>query len=204
MLSDRPAARHRLHEDVLAMLSGTLLMSLGISLYAKAILITGGSAGLALLLQYATPYSFSAIFFVITIPFYYLAIRRMGWSFTIRTFIAVALVALLTRLTPLWIDFSSLNSLYAAIMGGALMGIGMLILFRHRTGLGGMNILALYLQDNHGIRAGYFQLIVDGLIMLGALFVLDWEKVALSMVGAAVLNLVVAINHRPGRYIGIS
>lgn len=204
MLTETPAARHRLYEDVLAMFSGTLLMSLGISLYTKATLITGGSAGLALLLQYATSYGFSTIFFLITIPFYYLAIRRMGLPFTIRTFIAVGLVSLFARLTPLWIDFSSLNSLYAAIMGGALMGIGMLILFRHRTGLGGMNILALYLQDNHGIRAGYFQLAVDGLIMLGALFVLDWEKVALSMVGAAVLNLVVAINHRPGRYIGIS
>lgn len=204
MLNETPVARHRLHEDVLAMLSGTLLMSLGICLYTKATLITGGSAGLALLLQYATSYSFGTIFFAITIPFYYLAIRRMGWPFTIRTFIAVGLVSVLTRLTPLWIDFSTLNSLYAAIMGGALMGIGMLILFRHRTGLGGMNILALYLQDNHGIRAGYFQLAVDALIMLGALFVLDWEKVALSMVGAAILNLVVAINHRPGRYIGIS
>ncbi len=186
------------------MLSGTLLMSLGISLYTKATLITGGSAGLALLLQYATPFSFGAIFFVITIPFYYLAVTRMGWPFTIRTFIAVALVALFTRLTPLWLEFSNLNSLFAAIAGGALMGIGMLILFRHRTGLGGMNILALYLQDNHGIRAGYFQLAFDMLILIGSLLVLDWRKVALSMVGAAVLNLVVAINHRPGRYIGIS
>lgn len=196
--------QHRFYEDVLAILSGTLLMSLGIALYTKATLITGGTAGLALLLQYATPFGFSTIFFIITLPFYYLAVRRMGWPFTIRTFIAVGLVALFARLTPLWIDFSTLNSLYAAIMGGSLMGVGMLILFRHRTGLGGMNILALYLQDNHGIRAGYFQLAVDGLIMLAALFVLDWEKVVLSMIGAAVLNLIVAINHRPGRYIGVS
>lgn len=186
------------------MLSGTLLMSLGIIFYSKATIITGGSAGLALLLQYATPFSFSAIFFVITIPFYYLAVRRMGWGFTIRTFVAVGLVALFVRLTPRWLEIAALNPVYAAISGGAFMGIGMLILFRHRTGLGGMNILALYLQDHHGIRAGYFQLAVDALIMLGALFVLDWFSVALSMLGAAVLNLTVAINHRPGRYIGVS
>jgi len=130
--------RHRLYEDVLAMLTGTLLTSLGITLYSKAMLATGGVTGLALLLQYATKFSFGTIFFVINLPFYYLAIRRMGWPFTIRTFIAVALVSVFARLTPLWIDVSALQPVYASVMGGALMGLGMLILFRHRAGLGGM------------------------------------------------------------------
>ncbi len=130
--------RHRLYEDVLAMLTGTLLTSLGITLYSKAMLATGGVTGLALLLQYATKFSFGTIFFVINLPFYYLAIRRMGWPFTIRTFIAVALVSVFARLTPLWIDVSALQPVYASVMGGALMGLGMLILFRHRAGLGGI------------------------------------------------------------------
>jgi uncharacterized membrane-anchored protein YitT (DUF2179 family) len=202
--SDAAAGRHRLYEDVLAMLTGTLLTSLGITLYSKAMLATGGVTGLALLLQYATKFSFGTIFFVINLPFYLLAIRRMGWPFTIRTFIAVALVSVFARLTPLWIDVSALQPVYAAVMGGALMGLGMLILFRHRTGLGGMNILALYLQDKRLVRAGYFQLAVDILILITALFVLDYKQVLLSMLGAVVLNLVIAINHRPGRYLGIS
>ena len=186
------------------MLTGTLLTSLGITLYSKAMLATGGVTGLALLLQYATKFSFGTILFVINLPFYYLAIRRMGWPFTIRTFIAVALVSVFARLTPLWIDVSALQPVYASVMGGALMGLGMLILFRHRAGLGGMNILALYLQDKHLVRAGYFQLAVDILILLAALFVLNYEQVLLSMLGAVVLNLVIALNHRPGRYLGIS
>lgn len=186
------------------MLTGTLLTSLGITLYSKAMLATGGVTGLALLLQYATTFSFGTIFFLINLPFYYLAIRRMGWPFTIRTFIAVALVSVFARLTPLWIDVSMLQPVYASVMGGALMGLGMLILFRHRAGLGGMNILALYLQDKRLVRAGYFQLAVDILILIAALFVLDYEQVLLSMLGAVVLNLVIAINHRPGRYLGIS
>ncbi len=84
------------------------------------------------------------------------------------------------------------------------MGIGLLVLFRHRAGLGGINILALYLQDNFGIRAGYFQLGVDLVILVVSLFYLDWTNVALSVAGAAVLNLIIAINHRPGRYVGMS
>ncbi len=88
--------------------------------------------------------------------------------------------------------------------GGGLIGLGMLILFRHRAGLGGFNIVAVYLQDRYGLRAGYFQLGVDVLILCAALLILPMAQVALSLVGAAVLNLVIAINHRPGRYIGVS
>lgn len=203
-LPEATAERHRFYEDVLAMLTGTLLTSLGITLYSKAMLVTGGVTGIALLLQYATKFGFGTIFFIINLPFYYLAIRRMGWPFTVRTFVAVALVSVFTRLTPQWIDVSALQPVYASVMGGALIGLGMLILFRHRAGLGGMNILALYLQDRQLVRAGYFQLAVDLLILLAALFVLDYKQVLLSMLGAVVLNLVIAINHRPGRYLGIS
>lgn len=198
------AVPHGLYEDVLALLTGTMLVALGLVLYTNAGLITGSSAGLALLIQYVTGYGFGAVFFVINLPFYYLAVKRMGWPFALRTFAAVALISVLSKLTPEWIGVGHLNPLYAAIAGGGLMGMGLLVLFRHRAGLGGFNILALYLQDNYGIRAGYFQLAVDLTILIVSLFYIELDKVALSVVGAAVLNLIIAINHRPGRYVGMS
>lgn len=198
------ALPHRQYEDVLALLTGTMLVALGLVLYTHAGLITGSSAGLALLIQYVTGYGFGTVFFVINLPFYYLAVKRMGWPFTLRTFAAVALISVLSRLTPDWISIADINPLYAAVAGGGLMGMGLLVLFRHRAGLGGFNILALYLQDNFGIRAGYFQLGVDLVILVVSLFYLDWTNVALSVAGAAVLNLIIAINHRPGRYVGMS
>ena len=198
------ALPHRPYEDVLALLTGTMLVALGLVLYTHAGLITGSSAGLALLIQYVSGYGFGTVFFVINLPFYYLAVKRMGWPFTLRTFAAVALISVLSRLTPDWISIAEINPLYAAVAGGGLMGMGLLVLFRHRAGLGGFNILALYLQDNFGIRAGYFQLGVDLVILVVSLFYLDWTNVALSVAGAAVLNLIIAINHRPGRYVGMS
>lgn len=198
------AVRHRFYEDVLALGMGTMLAALGLALYAHAGLVTGGSVGLALLVSYATSYPFGWIFFLINLPFYYLAMRRMGWPFTLRTFAAVAILSLLSKLTPQWVSFGTLEPIYAAIAGGALMGMGLLVLFRHRSGLGGFNIVALYLQDRDIIRAGYFQLCLDMAILLISLFYLDWPRIALSVLGAAVLNLVLAINHRPGRYVGMS
>ena len=200
VLSDR----HGLHEDALALVLGTLLVALGTVTYAKAVLLVGGMAGLALLMQYTTGVDFWLGFSLINLPFYYLGLKRMGWRFTLRTFVAVTLVSLFSRLTADWIDFSRLEPVYAAVMAGTLGGTGLLMLFRHRTGLGGVNILAMFLQDNWGVRAGYFQLTVDLCILGAAVFVLSPDRIALSAVSAVILNLIIAVNHRPGRYLGIS
>lgn len=199
-----PVHRHRAYEDVLALLVGTLVVSLGLALYAEAGLATGGAVGIALLVQHATGLGFGIAFFLINLPFYLLAIRRMGMAFTLRTFAAVTILSLFTRLTAGWITIAFVDPLYAAIAGGALIGLGLLILFRHRAGLGGFNILAVHLQDRHGWRAGYVQLALDLAILTAALFILPLDKVVVSLVGAAVLNMVLAINHRPGRYLGVS
>lgn len=196
--------RHRLYEDVFAFLMGTLLVALGVQFYTEARLLTGGTAGLSLLGQYAAGYPFGLIFFVVNLPFYILAAVRMGWDFTIRTFIAVFLVSILSRLTPIWIDISGMHPVYAAVAGGAVIGVGLLILFRHKAGLGGFNILAVYIQDRYGLRAGLVLLGADLAILVLALLLLDWQNVALSVLGAVVISLILTVNHRPGRYIGVS
>jgi len=110
-------------------------------------LLTGGTAGLSLFVHYKTELEFGLIFFLINLPFYYFAIRRMGWVFTAKTFTAVFLVSAFSSLHERFIDIQALNPIYAAVFGAFLFGVGFIILFRHKASLGGFNILALYLQD---------------------------------------------------------
>ena len=196
--------RHPLWEDGLALLTGTALVALGITFYSHAGLLTGGTVGLAFLLKYLAGWSFGPVFFLLNLPFYALAIWRMGWKFTLRTVCAVGLVSLFAELTPQWVRFAELNVVYAAVFGGFAIGIGLLILFRHRASLGGVNILALFLQERFGLRAGTFQMGIDALIVMAAVFVVPVDKVLLSVLGAVALNLVLAINHRADRYMGVS
>ena len=198
-----PVNRHTPLEDLQALLPGTLLISLGIAMFKHAGLLTGGTAGLAFLLHYATGISFGKLFFVINLPFYWIAWRRMGRAFTLKTFAAVALLSTLTEYQPLALHFESLQPLYAAVMGGLLMGAGFLMLFRHQASLGGVGIVALTLQQDRGWRAGKVQMAVDCAIVLGALFVVDLLRIGYSLVGALALNLTLAVNHRPGRYIAM-
>lgn len=196
-----PDLAHSVLEDVHGIVAGVLVASLGLAMYQYAGLLTGGVAGLAFLLHYTTGAGFGACFFVLNLPFYWLAFRRMGKAFTLKTFVAVALLSSASELLPRVLRFDHLAPLYAGVGGGLLIGMGFLILFRHRASFGGVGILAFFLQDRYGWRAGKVQLAVDCAIVLGALAAMDAARVACSIAGALVLNLVLAVNHRPGRYV---
>jgi len=197
------SSRHTPLEDAQALLIGTLLTSLGITLFGKASLITGGTAGLSFLLHYATGVTFGKLFFLINLPFYWLAFKKLGGAFVVKTFAAVGLLSFFTEFMPLVLDIGRINPFYAGIAGGALLGVGLLILFRHQASLGGLNILVVFLQDRFGWRAGLVQLIFDALILAGSTSMISLTSVGISLIGAAVLNLTLAINHRPGRYMAI-
>ncbi|MDI7862285.1 YitT family protein [Rhizobiaceae bacterium n13] len=193
--------RHSLLEDAQAIITGSMLVTLGIALLQSAGLLTGGTPGLAFLIHYVTGASFGLCFFLLNVPFYYFALRRLGLLFTFKTFCAVGLTSLLSGILPRTIDFANVDPLVGAMFGGIVIGAGMLALFRHRASLGGVGILALYLQDRFGWRAGLVQLGFDLAIVACSFFIASPWIVACSIVGAALLNLTLAVNHRKDRYI---
>ncbi|WP_110667123.1 YitT family protein [Salinicola halophilus] len=196
--------RHRPYEDGLAIILGSSCAALGLALYHHAEILIGSTAGMALLITYATGASFGPVFFVINLPFYWLAWRRIGHQFTLKTFLAVSLLSWISWMLPTWLNIGEVEPLFAALVGGSLIGLGVLFLFRHRGSLGGFNILAVYLQDRYGWPAGKVQLTLDGLIMLAAFAVLPVANVIYSIIGAVVLGVILTINHRPGLYAGTS
>jgi len=197
------ARRHSLFDDAQALVTGTLFIALGLMLFRQAGLMTGGTAGIALIAHYASGWRFGVLFFVINLPFYWLAWQRMGRRFAIKTFAAVALLALLSEQLPSLLAIRRVEPLFAALAGGLLIGAGFLILFRHRASLGGLNVLVLWLQERTGWRAGYLQLALDLTILLASTPWVDARRLGLSIVGAVAMNLALAVNHRPGRYVAL-
>lgn len=194
------AVRHSHLDDVQALLTGTLFVALGLALFRHVGLVTGGTAGLAFIAHYASQQPFGLAFFVINLPFYALAWRRMGRRFTLKTFAAVALLSSLTEWLPTLLTVQQVHPAFAALGGGLLMGAGMLVLFRHQASLGGMNVLVLWLQEHRGWRAGHVQLVIDLVILLASTPWLSTSQLLYSVLGAAAVNLTLAVNHRPGRY----
>ncbi len=173
----------------------------GILLLRTAGLMTGGTAGLALLISYAAGWGFGWVFFTVNLPFYVFAWARKGPVFAVKSFLAVTAVSWLAEALPKWITISHLHPGAAALLFGVIAGVGLLGLFRHGSSLGGVSIVAVILQDATGIRAGWIQLGWDACLFTAALFILPFDRVAWSLLGAAVLNLVIAMNHRRDWYL---
>ena len=193
--------KHSTLNDAQGLIYGASMAAFGVVILSHLGLITGQTAGLALLISYATGWGFGPVFFALNLPFYWLGYRRMGAAFVAKTFIAVALVASLSNLLPHYIQFDMLNPAIGAVLFGFATGSALLALFRHWASLGGIGIVALWLQVKTGFRAGYTQMLVDGTIFAAALALLPLPQVAYSALGALVVNMVIALNHSRDRYI---
>lgn len=191
---------HRFYEDVLALFCAGVLVSFGVVLFGTHNLLTGGTAGIAIIGTHLVDMNFGLLFFLVNIPFYYIAWTRLSKRFTINTFISVTIVSVMTEQIGDLINIESIHPLFATVAGGMLIGVGLLIMFRHKSSLGGLGILALYIQNKFDIRAGNFGLLVDFMILSTSIFIFNFNIVILSVIGAITLNLLIAVNHKPGRY----
>ncbi len=198
---DPEALRHTPVEDAVGLATGVILVAVGVHLFTAAGLVTGQTAGLALLIDYATPLDFGTAFFLVNLPFYGLAVSRMGWTFTLKTLGAVTALSVLTWAAPTLLPLGRLDPVGAAVAASVATSVGLIVLFRHRASLGGVGVLALYLQEKTGFRAGWTQMAVDAAIFAAAFLLIDWRLVLVSALGAAILNYTIALNHRADRYI---
>ncbi len=200
IIADTPA-RHSLLDDAQGLAYGATMAAFGIVILTHLGLVTGQTAGLAVLISYATGWGFGPVFFALNLPFYWLGYRRFGPAFVVKTFLAVAALSVLVQVMPQYVSFASLHPALGAILVGFLSGSALLALFRHGASLGGVGIVALWLQDKTGFRAGWTQLLFDAAVFALALCLRDTVTVAWSALGALVLNLVIGMNHRRDRYI---
>ncbi len=195
------STRHSTLEDLQGLGLGIFLCGVGLHVLTHVGLITGQTAGVAVIISYLTGWSFGAVFFAINLPFYWLAWVRLGPEFTLKSFVSVTLLSLVTEALPGHFEIGRVDTWLGAAVFGASVGLGLLAMFRHNGSLGGLGIVALIVQDRYGFRAGYVQLGVDAVIFSVALALFDVPTVLWSLFGAVILNLVITFNHRRDRYI---
>ena len=199
-MQDSPT-RHSLIDDAQGIAFGSFMAAIGVMVLTHLGFVTGQTAGLAILISYSTGWAFAPVFFVVNLPFYWLGWKRFGPGFVVKSFAAVAILSVLTAWLPPYFQMGTIHPALGAVLSGAVTGAGLLALFRHGSSLGGVGIVGLYVQDATGFRAGWVQLIVDAAIFVIAFFLRDPVTVMWSFLGAVVLNLVIAVNHRKDRYI---
>ena len=108
------------------------------------------------------------------------------------------MLSVFSEMLPHWFAIASIEPAFSATLAGLLAGAGMLILMRHQASLGGVGILAIFMQKRHGWSAGKLLMATDVAIVCAAFIITDPRRAVLSILGALVMNLVLIVNHRPG------
>ncbi|WP_319531084.1 YitT family protein [uncultured Cohaesibacter sp.] len=198
---DAERVKHSLFEDIQGIAFGVFSCAIGFVFLTHLGLITGQTAGLALVISYLTGYNFGLVFFLVNIPFYWFTYHTLGLAFTIKSAICVAALSVIVEILPKLIVFDYLDPFAGTLAFGAVTGVGLLAIIRHDGSLGGAGALALTIQEATSFRAGYVQQVFDVLIFATALFLFPFEKVAFSLLGSIILNFIIAINHRRDHYV---
>lgn len=191
---------HSLFEDILAIFMGSLMISLGVFFFKAVGVLSGGVTGIALLLNQLFNLSFSWLFFILNLPFFILGLYQNSKEFAVKSLLCSVLVSFWSAYMPNLVELSTIHPIYAATAGGFVFGMGLLTLIRHKASLGGFTVLALYLQDKYNYSAGKIQMSIDVSILTLSFFLTSLNVLMLSILGVVILNLVIVVNHKKGRY----
>lgn len=154
------------------------IIVLGLFMYALAwttfILphqITGGGvSGIGALVYYATGFPVGYTFFLANIILLILAIKILGANFGIKTIFGVAVASvMLAVMQPLISQPIVGDKFLSAIIGGALSGAGLGIVFTQGGSTGGTDIIAMIVNKYRNISPGRVILLCD-VVIIGSSF----------------------------------
>lgn len=198
----KPSVAHTLKDDIYGLTLGVMFIAFGLNMLKFSGMITGGIAGIALLLSYIVPLSVGVLFILTNIPFIIFSYFSMGRSFTLKTLLVNIALSAATQAVPHLIAINYLNPLFSALVGGTFLGMGILSLARHNASVGGTGVVTLWLYRRFNINAGKTQMLLDVLVFLASLLTMPVTLLLWSALSALAMNAMLMNWHKPGRYRG--
>ncbi len=147
-------------------------------------LAAGGVSGIAQIINRYTGWPIGVMIILFNIPLFVLGWHFLGGRrFLVRTFLAVAIYAVLIDLLALALPKNLTgDSVLNALFGGVLMGGGMGLVFRAKGTTGGTDILARLLGKWRGIPLSESFLLTDTAVVLGSGIAFSWTLALYAVV----------------------
>ena len=160
---------------------GSALFAAGFQffLYPNSIIV-GGVSGIAMIINDLTELPVGVMNIVLNIPLFIIAWRQFGTKFVIGSFVGMMLSSVFVDLFALVSYSPTDDMLLACIIGGAIKGLGMGIIYYAGATTGGTDIIAKFVRLKYPyINFGTLILITDAIIILA--FAIIFHKVEGAM-----------------------
>lgn len=173
---------------------GLFLTSLGIKVLSVSHLTFGGTAGIASIITFVTESSWGLWFFIVNLPFFIISYRKLGKWFTISSLLSITGISIIRDVLDVMAFPEVNNMILGSTVAGLLIGIGVTFVLNNGSSLGGIHILALYLDDRVKINRGITILLCDLAIILCAAALVGWINAMISTISIFIASTII------GRY----
>jgi uncharacterized membrane-anchored protein YitT (DUF2179 family) len=187
-------------KKIVVVIIGALLNAIGLNLFLiPANVYASGFTGIAQLISSLlhdyTPIFISTgiLLFLLNIPVTILGWRKVGKSFTLYSFLSVALTTLFLVLIP--VTSLSKDILLNAVFGGVISAIGVGFTLKWGASTGGVDIIAMVLSRMKDKPVGSYIFILNGFIITAAGLLYGWEKALYTLVALYVSTRVIDAIH---------
>ena len=135
--------------------------------------IDGGVMGISLLIHEKTNFTLAFLIIIINFPFIILAWQQINASFSLKSALAIALLAGAVAFIPYPVVTN--DKLLIAVFGGFFLGAGIGLTIRGGGVIDGTEILAIYFNRKSSLSVGDFILLFNILIFSVAAYLLSVE-----------------------------
>lgn len=155
---------------------------------------TGGVPGIASVVYFAIKLPVQYVYFGLNAILLMLALKILGFKFSIKTIFAVFVLTFLLSITQKWTsNFHILSDqpFMACALGASFCGAGIGVALSYNGSTGGTDIVAAIVNKYRDISLGRVIMFCDMIIISSSYFVLqDWEKVVYGYVTLFICSFV--------------
>jgi uncharacterized membrane-anchored protein YitT (DUF2179 family) len=179
---------------------GCVIYALGVALFLDANnVVAGGVTGISMIIGTLTGWDTGVIIILINVPLFILGFFFFGKKFALSTMYSTVVSSLLIELFDKFIPAPHIeNYAVAGVIGGALFGLGLGIVFRMGSTTGGSDIVVKILRRKFRyLKTGVISFCIDACVVIASAFVyrsadnsFDWERIFFTILSIATTMLV--------------
>lgn len=180
-------------KNIMMIIAGNMVLAAGVILFiVPADLVVGGATGIGLLLNKLTHIHLS--FFVLTLNVLFLV---LGWLFEDRTLVLGSLLSsflypsMLSLCEMLWPSPMTSDLMLNAIVGGALSGIGVGLVFRAGASTGGTDIPCLIISHRTSLSLSQVFYLCDAVVLFGQIMIVNHERLLYALISLYISSMMI-------------
>ena len=161
---------------------------------------TGGTTGIGAIIYYATGFPIQWSYFIINAVLMTFAIKILGPKFSIKTTYAIFMLTFLLWFLQLVVNgadgvppkvLGEGQDFMACLIGAAMCGIGLGVVFNCNGSTGGTDIIAAIVNKYKDVTLGRMIMICDVVIISSCYFIFnDWRRVIFGFVTLLIIGFV--------------